>query len=480
MSSTPNQSPAFTCSSEPAGLSAKRKRMKHFSKKQSNNLRRINIGVAFQRWRDLKDSHGFRSDAQLALHLLHEFVTDICLQRYRTETFPPVSGPAEAGDMRLMISQSEVQALIEQEAHKAVANKERQIESMIQRIQDSNDEASFETSIQKLESRIEAIARRAEVALSYLASIQKQSSPSSAGDADILGKGPQRDPLEAASQTDTMRTNREAESGELLKMMETTRNALKNFRADNETLTTALANLEDPPPVLTPRCSPVATERKICGQKNQWSSNEDLCEKPPPPPCLSPCDSKEHKVASIKTEAADSRNENQDYFDEPMAKRLKEEASSPGHSSSPALSDLEGIESTKEDMFVYPPLPNTPFPAVLKMEAASYKMPPRVDVNLAFIRNPTRVSVLWNVEDEDPSLPPMESYTILLAMETFKGSGVFLKWDTYDKLQAKSLPMCALINKFKRGHKLCAAVVGKDIFGRYGPYSKVVTAILPD
>uniref|UniRef100_A0A3B5MWJ1 Uncharacterized protein n=1 Tax=Xiphophorus couchianus TaxID=32473 RepID=A0A3B5MWJ1_9TELE len=53
---------AFTCSSEPAGLSAKRKRMKHFSKKQLNSLRRdcrINIGGAFQSWRNLKDSHGF-------------------------------------------------------------------------------------------------------------------------------------------------------------------------------------------------------------------------------------------------------------------------------------------------------------------------------------------------------------------------------------------------------------------------------------
>ncbi|PWA33289.1 hypothetical protein CCH79_00013623 [Gambusia affinis] len=131
-------------------------------------------------------------------------------------------------------------------------------------------------------------------------------------------------------------------------------------------------------------------------------------------------------------------------------------------------------------MLVFPPFPNMPFPAVLKKEAASYKMPPKVDVNLAFIRNPTRVSVLWNVEDKDPNLPPMESYTILLTMETSKGSNIFLKWDTYDKLQAKTLPMCALINKFKRGHKLCAVVVGKDIFGRYGPYSKVVTAILPD
>ncbi|PWA33273.1 hypothetical protein CCH79_00013624, partial [Gambusia affinis] len=239
------------------------------------------------------------------------------------------------------------QVLIEQEVHKAVANKERQIESIIQHIQDTNDEASFETSIQRLESRIDAIARRAEVALFHLASIQKQSSASSTANTDILG-------IKVEIMRFVVNFVGTAQSLTLWKprhrrrqQIDTTRNALKNIRADNEVLTTALADLEDPPPVLTPRCSPVSKERKM-GQKNQWSSNEDLCERPP---CLSPCVSSEHKmIASMKTEATGSRkedrdNENQDYFDEPMAKRLKKEASSPRHSRSLAPNDLEGMES---------------------------------------------------------------------------------------------------------------------------------------
>lgn len=70
--------------------------------------------------------------------------------------------------------------------------------------------------------------------------------------------------------------------------------------------------------------------------------------------------------------------------------------------------------------------------------------------------------------------------SIFLTMEKAKGSGIFPKWTSYDQLKAAPLPMGALIKKYKPGHRVCAAVVGKDIFGRYGPYSEVVTKTMPD
>ncbi|KAM4535407.1 uncharacterized protein atf7ip2 [Fundulus diaphanus] len=410
------------------------------------------------------------------------------------KTLPPAPGPTEASDMKLKICQSQVQALIEQEVRKAVENKERQLQSVIQEIQDTNNESRFETSIQKLESRVDAVSRRAEVALAYMAKIQKQTSPSSAGNTGGLRQSPERVPVEAVSQS-TKKTNCEAKKGALLELMENTRNALKRFRTHNEGLTAALADLdqEEPPPVLTPWGSP--NEKEIRG--SICSSNEDLSERKPPPRLI-PFDSSDGVVGSVsvtkvasqlsveKREPTDLQEDDHDdklkHLDEQTTKRLKKEHSSAGHSSSPELKEVEGIELMKdvEDMLFCPPLPKISFPSALKMEAALYSMPQIVEVKLAFIKNPTRISVLWNVVDEDPCAPPMESYTIFLTMETYKGSGVFLKWDTYDKLEAKSLPMCALINKFKRGHRLCAAVVGKDVFGRYGPFSKVATAILPD
>ncbi|XP_037333388.2 uncharacterized protein atf7ip2 [Pungitius pungitius] len=182
---------------------------------------------------------------------------------------------------------------------------------------------------------------------------------------------------------------------------------------------------------------------------------------------------------TIKWEGPDQR-------EEPKASPVKVEFLPLRESCSPECKVSEKVsEKFAENVLekgyklLYPPLPPNNFPPSLKMKAASYSIPQRLQVHVALIRNPAGLSVLWTVEEDDPFGPPMASYSVFMTAEKVKDSNEFPEW-TRAEVEAKPLPMCMMISKYKPGRKVCVAVVGRDAFGRYGPYSKVVTAFLPD
>jgi len=49
----------------------KRSRQYNFKKKGCDQARGINIGEAFQHWRDLKEREGLKTDSEVALFLLN-------------------------------------------------------------------------------------------------------------------------------------------------------------------------------------------------------------------------------------------------------------------------------------------------------------------------------------------------------------------------------------------------------------------------
>ncbi|XP_054463347.1 activating transcription factor 7-interacting protein 2 isoform X3 [Anoplopoma fimbria] len=353
---------------------------------------------------------------------------------------------SSAGDKKMKFSQSEVQTLIEQEIQTAVKEKETKLQGLIETIQQLDRSVDYESSIQKLEARINTVTKRAEDAITFMTKRQKKSPPPSLVNVKIMRSDSEEETMETVSQADKKDTDRTEKSGVFSKMMENTKKALKKMHDDNEALKDAIADLGEglPPPVLTPYGSPE-------GKGLVGVSKEE---------------------PEVKPEIQNSVKEPK-QCEEPKSAKLEVDSLPFRESSSPKHTDSE------QDKLLYPPLPSKSFPSILNMEAASYNIPQRPQVRLALIRNPAGLSVLWNVEEEDPSGPPMGTYSVFMTVEKVKGSDVFPDW-TVAEVAAKTLPMCLMISKYKPGRKVCVAVVGKDKFERYGPYSKVVTASLPE
>ncbi|XP_040917613.1 uncharacterized protein atf7ip2 isoform X2 [Toxotes jaculatrix] len=369
----------------------KRKRLSQRPLLRSWGRARVDIGLAFERWRALKSAKGLKSDAEVAFCLL-----DVM------KRLPSMSDSSGSSDKKIKISQSE--------------------------------------------ARMKTLTKRAEAALAYATKTQKKSPHPSLVNMDANRTGPEDETMETISQVDKKCTDFMDKSGDLFQMMETTTKVLMKMRTDNEALTAAIANLREKPP----------------------------------PPLLAPFGSPECKgpIRFVKKEPEEEQKENSTN----KCKRLEESKAEMAKVQrvSPSNSNIPRHTRSEKDKLLYPPLPSTTFPSTLNMEAASYNIPQRPEVHLALIRNPAGLSVLWKVEEEDPSAPPMDSYSIFMTTEKVKGSSVFPNWNLLGEVTAITLPMCVMIRKYKPGHKVCVAVVGKDKFGRYGPYSKVVTAAIPD
>ncbi|XP_034394606.1 activating transcription factor 7-interacting protein 2 isoform X2 [Cyclopterus lumpus] len=331
-----------------------------------------------------------------------------------------------------------MQTLIEQEVHTAVQKKESKLKALIETIEKLDRDVDYMSSIQKLQTRINTVTKRAEAAIAFMT---EKKSPVPSSFVNIKRRDSEDETMETAALTGIKSTNCMDDKGEDFEMMENTKQALQNMYANNEALKGAMEDLKEelPPPVLTPYGSP---EAKVGAKRPK----------------------EEQVMENIAAEPVQSV--------EPKVRPVKVEPLPLNESDGPNNTDSEQEEP------LYPPLPTQAFPVTLNMEAALYNIPLRPKVRLALIRN-MGLSLLWNTEEEDAHGPPMCSYSVFITVEKEKGSNVFPDW-TLAQVEAKPLPMCMMINKYKLGRKVCVAVVGKDKFGRFGPYSSVETASLPD
>ncbi|KAK1877361.1 Activating transcription factor 7-interacting protein 1 [Dissostichus eleginoides] len=351
------------------------------------------------------------------------------------------SGPS---DKKIKLSQSEVQTLIEQEVQTALKKKENKLLGLIGTIQELDESLNYKSCIQKLEERMNTVTRRSEAAISFMTKTQKENPQPSLDNVKIKRADSAKDKMKIPPVVKSDIESMEKKV-EFLNMMKSTKTTLTKMQEDNEYMKVVVARLTAklPPPVPTPNGS------SDCNGTHIKKEPDHEAEKKP-------------TVEELK------------QLVEPKAVKVKVENPSSDHSSSPNQTN------TEQDELSYPPLPSPTFPSILSIEVASYNLPGRPKVNMALIKHPVGLSVLWNVEDIDPPAPPMDSYGLFMTMEKVKGSGVFPSWTALGEVAAVPLPMCVMISKYKPGHTVCVAVIGKDKFGRYGPYSKVVNETIPE
>uniref|UniRef100_A0A672RZ64 Activating transcription factor 7-interacting protein 1-like n=1 Tax=Sinocyclocheilus grahami TaxID=75366 RepID=A0A672RZ64_SINGR len=119
------------------------------------------------------------------------------------------------------------------------------------------------------------------------------------------------------------------------------------------------------------------------------------------------------------------------------------------------------------------PFPETQFPKELPVVAATYNLPQKPVVKLARIGSAQELGIAWTVDQKDPHVAEMDCYYIYVSHEN--KSGTFSGWKCLGEIKAMPLPMACKVSDCKGDKRLCFIVVGKDIFGRYGPYSDIRT-----
>lgn len=334
--------------------------------------------------------------------------------------------------------------MVEAQVNSVMKKKEGMLDSLINTYQQQLDQGA---SLKKLETRMMTVTEKAEKVLAHLneAPTPPFLSPTSAVSAPTP---PLADTtvgcshLEVKNVRTLSQTSLSAEDASVSEFMENTRKQFERLHAENAALKAAFEDIRE-------RTTPSPTIRR------QTGVIEGLA-----------------KLMHIKKEPVDPPEDICAQTTMPM-KRTKEEFLSPE-----ADRNAKRIKSEPVEM-PYPPLPQLPIPECVPSEAARYNLPPRLKVDLALIKNPSpQLSVVWSQEVSDYCGPPMDTYSVFFTAEQVSGCGFFEEWQNLGEHSASSLPMFSLIPEYRPGHKICVTVVGKDRFGRYGPFSKVACAYI--
>ncbi|XP_029109996.1 activating transcription factor 7-interacting protein 2 isoform X2 [Scleropages formosus] len=375
-----------------------------------------------------------------------------------------------------------IQELVRQAILATVKQSDQKMDELIRRIQKMESISNYEGRLLKLQASIKKIKKRGQAALIYMQDLRlsgTQTSP--AGSIQTLNGTPSLEPLVVESFPTSP-----------------TKAVQTGFVADRSRST-------DSPPLVTSTSQTLPTNQQhevqqeneseilFCGVLLPKKRNVDgFCEKR----------LKKNPVVDLTSEGNAERdtlgrtgsllaqNEGMDRMQTPVPLRNVCETEQSGvlvsmNANSQVAAQGKEVsaphrvgsgyapaQSAKDDWNCkVPPLPTPLFPAKLPAVAATKNLPQQLELKVAQIMNPKGIGLLWTVDKVDPNTAPLDSYHLYISQDN--GLSSFSEWKNLGVLKALPLPMACRLSNCTPGQRCCFSIVARDIYGRFGPYSKV-------
>ncbi|XP_052409127.1 activating transcription factor 7-interacting protein 2 isoform X1 [Carassius gibelio] len=345
----------------------------------------------------------------------------------------------ESGQKANKLPRSEIEKIISDKVVTAVEQSDYKMKNLMERIGEVNGEPRYDARIKNLEAHVRKIKRRGDAVFAYIRKFRS------------LGISQSQSPSISPSPVQPQRCISPAEP-----VTNISRSSVNGgCFSDNASVSSADNDCE------------MTTLRRP--KKRFWQSSQS-----------------KNQVVDLTEDGASRLNEESpvtqpsDQISEPS----RWEQSNP--SITPPVAIKEEMQSVTEDRVSSSvqleeeqwhsklhPFPDTPFPKELPVVAASYNLPQKPVVKLARIGSAQELGIAWNVDQKDPHVAEMDCYYIYVSHE--HKNGTFSGWKCLGEIKAMPLPMACKVSDCKGDKQLCFIVVGKDIFGRYGPYSDIHT-----
>ncbi|TRY86873.1 hypothetical protein DNTS_009007 [Danionella cerebrum] len=335
----------------------------------------------------------------------------------------------DSGEKASKLPRSEVEKIIDAKIRTAVEQSDFRMKNLLDRILEVNNELTYDVRIKKLEAHVKKIQRRGDAVFSYVRKLRASGNLGGSSTSPSVQSLRCISPLEAAVNTARMSAN----GGSVI---------------DSTLVSSADMDLEI-----------IGGRKPTKGFWHNLRSKKEVVD-------LTDEDRAEGSEVIFVSQPSQENLEPSSTPPVAVASgEEKQSASQEERVSSSVQLEEEGWQSKLH------PFPDTPFPKELPLAAASHNLPQKAEVKLAWIGSAQELGIAWNVDRKDPHVAEMDSYHIYISHENKNGN--FTPWKCIDVIKAMPLPMGCKVSGCKGDKRLCFVVVGKDIYGRFGPYSEV-------